>query len=105
MAAQIADALRGLIHQANLARDQHRDTITPDVRDALITRFRHWVMAGLADTRAHGDRLGQRKTRLLLEVLRRREADVLGTVTAACGRGRPSGRLSCLAVGRVGGLG
>jgi transposase len=74
---QIADALRGLIHQANLARDTGLDAIEQGVRDELITRFRHGVLVGLSDTTTHGDRPGERKTRLLLEVLRDREADVL----------------------------
>jgi len=74
---QIADALRGLIHHANLAREEGRDAIEAGVRDELITRFRHGVLVGLSDTTSHGDRPGERKTRLLLEVLRDREADVL----------------------------
>jgi len=74
---QIADALRGLIHQANLAREEGRNAIDAGVRDKLITRFRHGVLVGLSDTTSHGDRPGERKARLLLEVLRDREADVL----------------------------
>jgi transposase len=35
------------------------------------------VRAGLSDTRHHGSRPGERKARLLLEVLRDRQADVL----------------------------
>jgi transposase len=75
--AQVADALRGLIHQANLARDHDRDAIDPAVRDELITWFRRGVRVGLSETANHGDRPGERKTRLLLEVLRDRDADVL----------------------------
>ena len=74
---QIADALRELIGQANLARDQHLPAIAPDIRDALLTRFRNGVLVGLSDTTSHGTRLGQRKARLLLEVLRDRPDDVL----------------------------
>jgi transposase len=74
---QIADALRALIHQANLAREQGRDAIADDVRNELITRFRHGVLVGLSDTTSHGTRPGERKARLLLEVLRDRQADVL----------------------------
>jgi transposase len=74
---QIADALRELIHQANLARDTDRDQIDPTVRDTLITRFRHGVLVGLSDTLDAGTRPGERKARLLLEVLRDRQADVL----------------------------
>lgn len=74
---QIAEALRGLIHQANLARTASQPAIDPQIRDQLISRFRHGVRAGLSDTLHHGTRPGERKTRLLLEVLRDREADVL----------------------------
>jgi transposase len=74
---QIAGALRELIGQANLARDTDRDRIAPTVRDTLITRFRHGVLVGLSDTLHAGTRPGERKTRLLLEVLRDRQADVL----------------------------
>lgn len=74
---QIADALRGLIHQANLARDAGRDTIEPSVGDKLIKLFTDGVKVGLSDTTSHGNRPGERKARLLLEVLRDRQADVL----------------------------
>jgi transposase len=74
---QIADALRGLIHQANLAREHDLHAIADDTRDELITRFRHGVLVGLADTTSHGSRPGERKARLLLEVLRDRQHDVL----------------------------
>jgi transposase len=74
---QIADALRGLIHQANLARQQGLSAIDADTRDALITRFRNGVLVGLSDTTSHGTRPGERKARLLLEVLRDRPGDVL----------------------------
>jgi transposase len=75
--AQITDALRGLIHQANLARDAGHDTIEAAVRDKLIKQFRHGVRVGLSDTTNHDTKPGERKARLLLEVLRDREADVL----------------------------
>jgi transposase len=74
---QIADALRGLIHQANLARDAGRDTIEPSVGDKLIKLFTDGVKVGLSDTTSHDNRPGKRKARLLLEVLRDRQADVL----------------------------
>ena len=35
------------------------------------------MKVGLSDTTSHGDRPGERKARLVLEVLRDREADVL----------------------------
>ncbi|HET9254105.1 MAG TPA: transposase, partial [Pseudonocardiaceae bacterium] len=75
--AQIADALRGLIHQTNLARDADLGTLDTVVRDTLIKRFKDGVLVGLSDTTSHGDRPGERKARLLLEVLRDREDDVL----------------------------
>ncbi len=75
--AQIAEALRGLIHEANLARDQGLTAIPAGIRNELITRFRDDVLVGLSDTTSHGTRPGERKTRLLLEVLRDRQADVL----------------------------
>jgi hypothetical protein len=74
---QIADALRGLIHEANLARDARRDTIEQDIKDELIKKFKDGVLVGLSDTTSHGTRPGERKARLLLEVFRDREADVL----------------------------
>jgi transposase len=74
---QIADALRGLIHQANLAREQGLPTIPTGIRDALLTRLRNGIHVGLSDTTSAGTRPGQRKARLLLEVLRDRPDDVL----------------------------
>jgi len=74
---QIAEALRGLIHEANVARTAERVTIDEQVKAALIKQFRDGVLVGLSATTAHGSRPGERKARLLLEVLRNREADVL----------------------------
>lgn len=74
---QIADALRGLIHETNLARDQGLDAIADDARTLLLDRFRHGVLVGLSDTTSHGTRPGENKARNLLEVLRDRPADVL----------------------------
>jgi len=74
---QIADALRELIHQANLARDQGLDAIPAAVKNELITRFRDGVRVGLSATTTPGTRPGERKARLLLEVLRDRDPDVL----------------------------
>jgi transposase len=74
---QIADALRSLIHQTNLAREADHDTLDALIRDTLIKQFKDGVLVGLSDTTSHGDRPGERKTRLLLEVLRDREDDVL----------------------------
>ncbi|MCA1682166.1 MAG: IS66 family transposase [Actinobacteria bacterium] len=74
---QIAEALRELIHQANLARDQGLDAIPAAIARELITRFRDGVRVGLSATTSPGTRPGERKARLLLEVLRDREPDVL----------------------------
>jgi transposase len=74
---QITEALRGLIHHANLARDSGLDAIANDVKTELIKQFRDGVLVGLADTTTHGNRPGERKARLLLKVLRNRQADVL----------------------------
>jgi hypothetical protein len=74
---QIANALRGLIHHANLARDQHLPAIPAEVRDTLLRQLRNAMLVGLSDTTSHGTHPGQRKARLLLEALRDRPADVL----------------------------
>ncbi|MCA1681760.1 MAG: IS66 family transposase [Actinobacteria bacterium] len=75
--AQIAEALRGLIHQATLAREKGLEAIPAAVKNELITRFRDGVRVGLSATTTPGTRPGERKARLLLEVLRDRDADVL----------------------------
>jgi hypothetical protein len=75
--AQIADTLRGLIHEANRARCEGRTAIDEQVKTELTQRFRDGVLVGLSDTTSHGSRPGERKARLLLEVLRDRTADVL----------------------------
>ena len=74
---QIADALRELIHHANQAREQGLHAIPAEARDALLRRLRDGRRVGLSDTTSHGTRPGERKARLLLEVLRDREGDVL----------------------------
>lgn len=75
--SQIADALRELIHEANLAREQGRDTIADHVKTKLVKKFSDGVLVGLSATTSHGTRPGERKARLLLEVFRDRAADVL----------------------------
>ena len=65
------------MHEANLARQAGCDTIDDAIKNNLITLFKDGVLVGLSDTTSHGDRPGERKTRLVLEVLRDREADVL----------------------------
>jgi transposase len=74
---QIADALRGLIHAANTARDAGADNIDPAVQDKLITLFRQGVLVGLKDIPRVEGSGKQPDYRLLLEVLHRREDDVL----------------------------
>jgi transposase len=74
---QIADALRELIGEANLARENGLVAIPGDVRDELLRRLRNGMLVGLSDTLSAGTRPGERKARLLLEVLRDRPADVL----------------------------
>ena len=74
---QIAQALRALIHQTNQAREQSLPAIAADVRDTLLRRLRDGMLVGLSDTTGHGTRPGERKARLLLEVLRDRPDDVL----------------------------
>jgi hypothetical protein len=74
---QIADALRGLIHATNTARDTGRNAIDPTVRDTLLHTLKHGVLAGLSATTSHGDRPGEAKARALLEVFRDRQCDIL----------------------------
>ena len=74
---QIADALRALIGEANRAREQGLAAIPDNVRDELLRRFRNGMLVGLSDTLSGGTRPGERKARLLLEVLRDRPEDVL----------------------------
>jgi transposase len=74
---QIADALRALIGEANRARDQGLAAIPGEHRDTLLRRLRNGMLVGLSDTLSAGTRPGQRKARLLLEVLRDRPEDVL----------------------------
>ncbi len=74
---QIADALRELIHHANIARAAGKDRISEAALAQLCERFHHGVLVGLATTPEHGPRPGERKARLLLECLRNRKADVL----------------------------
>ena len=75
---QAADALRALIHQANLARDQGLDAVPADRTAKDLKLFRHGVNVGLSQVpRAPGANEKQPPARLLLECLKHREADVL----------------------------
>jgi hypothetical protein len=75
---QIADALRALIHAANLARDQGLAAVPDDAKAADLRLFRHGVRVGLSQVpRIPGASVEQPPARLLLECLRDREHDVL----------------------------
>jgi transposase len=77
---QIQNAVRELIHQANIARDDGLDAIPAPVADPLISAFRHGVRVGLSEVRrTPGPKTTTKQPvgRLLLEVLRDRENDVL----------------------------
>jgi transposase len=75
---QIADALRALIHAANLARDRGLAAVPDDAKAADLRLFRHGVRVGLSQVRRlPGAKVEQPPARLLLECLRDREADVL----------------------------
>jgi transposase len=75
---QAADALRALIHAANLAREQGLPAVPDDTAADHLRLFRHGVLAGLsAVRRVPGARAGQLPARLLLECLHDREGDVL----------------------------
>jgi transposase len=75
---QAADALRALIHQANLARDQGPGAVPVDRTAKDLRLFRHGVNARLSEIRrVRGANEKQPPGRLLPECLRHREADVL----------------------------
>jgi hypothetical protein len=75
---QAADALRALIHQANLARDQGLHAVPANRTAKDLKLFRHGVNVGLAQLpRVPGANEKQPPGRLLLECLKHREADVL----------------------------
>jgi transposase len=77
---QIADALRALIHQANLARSQGLDAVPGDAAGEHLKLFRRGVAVGLSDVR-RVPRGKQPPALTLLECLRHREADVLRFLT------------------------
>jgi transposase len=75
---QVADALRALIHAANLAREQGLAAVPDHDKAADLRLFRHGVRVGLSEVRRNpGARTQQPPARLLLECLRDREDDVL----------------------------
>jgi len=73
---QIREALQGLIHAANTARDQGLPAIPDDIAAPLIRAFRHGVILGLGQVPRRPGRK-QSPCRDLLECLRDREDDVL----------------------------
>jgi len=70
---QVAGALRGLIHAANTARDQHLPAVPGPIAAPLEHAFRHGVILGLGQVPGRG----QLKHRALLEALRDRHDDIL----------------------------
>jgi transposase len=79
---QTADALRALIHQANLARDQGMTAVPADTTAEHLTLFRRGVTVGLSEVRrVPGKKAKQAPARTRLECLRHREADVLRFLT------------------------
>jgi transposase len=77
---QIQDALRGLIHQANLAREKGLTAVPEEIAAPLIRAYKHGVLVGLASVpRRPGRR--QPRHRALLEALRNRQDDILRFVS------------------------
>ena len=75
---QAADALRGLIHAANTAREQGLAAVPDDVRAEDLRLFRNAVRVGLSEVRrVPGANKKQPPARPLLECLKHREHDVL----------------------------
>ena len=75
---QIAEALRGLIHQASVARRQGLHAVPAKTTAEHLKLFRRGVAVGLSRVRrVPGAKSKQPPARLLLECLRHREADVL----------------------------
>jgi hypothetical protein len=79
---QTADALRGLIHAANLARDQGLVAVPAEATAEDLKSFRRGVAVGLSQVRrVPGPKSKQPPARTLLECLRHREPDVLRFLT------------------------
>lgn len=74
--AQIAEAIQGLIHATNSARAAGQQRIDPAVRAELVDRYRHGVLVGLKEVPAAVSGK-QPPARVLLEVLRDRQDDIL----------------------------
>jgi transposase len=73
---QIREALQGLIHAANTAREQGLPAVPGEIAAPLIRAFRHGVILGLGQVKRVDDRK-QQPCRDLLECLRDRQDDVL----------------------------
>jgi hypothetical protein len=79
---QTAGALRGLIHAANVARDQGLAAVPAEMTAEHLKLFRRGVTVGLSEVRrVPGAKSKQPPARTLLECLRHREADVLRFLT------------------------
>ena len=79
---QTADALRALIHAANVARDQGLSAVPGEMTAEHLKLFRRGVTVGLSEVRrVPGPKSKQPPARTLLECLRHREADVLRFLT------------------------
>ena len=79
---QIAEALRGLIHQANVARRQGLHAVPAKMTAEHLKLFRRGVAVGLSQVRpVPGAKSKQPPARPLLQCLRHREADVLRFLT------------------------
>jgi hypothetical protein len=79
---QIAEALRGLIHAANVARDQGLAVVPAEMTAEHLKLFRRGVTVGLSRVRrVPGAKSKQPPARTLPECLRHREADVLRFLT------------------------
>lgn len=75
---QAAEALRALIHAANIARASGLAVVPDDDTTADLVLFRNAVRVGLSEVRpVPGTKTKQKPGRMLLECLRDREADVL----------------------------
>ncbi len=79
---QVADALRALIHAANVARSQGLAAVPEEMTAEHLKLFRRGVTVGLSQVRrVPGAKSKQPPARTLLECLRHREADVLRFLT------------------------
>ena len=79
---QAADALRALIHAANVSRDKGLAAVPDAGKAADLVLFRNAVLVGLSEVRrVPGANTKQKPGRMLLECLKNREDDVLRFLT------------------------